>query len=322
MMPSTGIFTALIPSQPYNTAVYYKVTAQHARGELIVSGTQSYKVADFQPPTISYVGGTPVSPKYNETVIISANVSEPPNASGVKLVILSYWNGSAWTNITMALGDKLYTAMIPPLPYGTSVTCTIWAFDYAQNVATLDIYSYTVTDRYLPTARIDDPTHESYLKSVVPIRVTGNDTNFNKMELYISGELVQTWDQQGSEIYYWDTTKYTDGVYIVKLTVYDKAGNISERVISVTIDNTVPGWTLALIASFALTSAALIGTGTYITKIRKKKEKVVTPKELRAREMAFVGKWFKEYWLVLVIILIAAASVVAYYYWFFGTLPP
>lgn len=278
MTSNEGVYTAKIPPHPYNTTVYYKVYVHNMTGGSIGSEIRSYQVADLRPPNVSYFKRTPMSPNYNETVSVFAGVSEPINASGVKLVILSYWNGSTWTNISMTLEDKLFMAVIPPMPYGTTVNYTILAFDYTQNVATLDIYSYTVADKYPPTARIDEPTSGSYLKGfrefhVVPVNVTGSDANFDKMELYIAGNLVQTWDQQGSETYYWDTTKYADGVYLVKLIVYDKAGNIAEKEIYVTIDNAMSGWSLALIASLTLMIAALVGTWIHLKNQTSPKER-------------------------------------------------
>jgi hypothetical protein len=270
MIPDNGLYTAQIPPQRYNTVVYYKVTAQDGRGNSISAGTHSYKVGDFQPPTISYLERTPVDPSYNETVVISARVSEPPNASDVGLAVLNYWNGSAWTNITMTLRNALYTAPIPSLPFGTAVNYTVWASNYAQNVAVSDIYSYTVTDKYPPMAEIYGLTQTS-LEGIVPVNVTGNDANFEKMELYISGRLVQTWNQSSSEIYYLDTTKYPDGSYLVKLMVYDKADNIGEKEILVSFGNNVPGWTLSLIAVVALIVVMLIVILVYSARRRKER---------------------------------------------------
>ncbi len=58
------------------------------------------------------------------------------------------------------------------------------------------------------------------------------------------------------------------GTYLVKLMVYDKANNIGEKEVPVDIDDTVPGWTLFLIAVFALMIAKLTGTLIYSTRLR------------------------------------------------------
>jgi hypothetical protein len=270
MISDGGLYTAQIPPHRYNTVVYYKVSAQDARGELIVSGTQSYKVADLKPPTVSYLERTPVLPNYNETVTISARFSEPLDASGIELVTLSYWDGSAWADVNMTLINGTYTAVIRPLPFGTTVNYTVSASDHAQNIVALDIYSYEVADVFSPIAKIGGLTQPSF-KGVVPVNVTGNDANFNRMELYISGQLVQSWNQSSSEVYYWDTSKYPDGSYLVKLIVYDKANNTGEIEVLVNIDNTIPGWSLSLIAVVTLVIAMLGGTWAYSARRRKEK---------------------------------------------------
>jgi hypothetical protein len=91
------------------------------------------------------------------------------------------------------------------------------------------------------------------------------------MELYVSGQLVQTWNQAGSETYNWDTTNFPDGSYIVKLIAYDQANNIDVKEISVTVTNNSPGLTLSLILVFAtgLIVATLVGRWAYSSRRRK-----------------------------------------------------
>jgi len=235
-----GIYTAQIPSQPFNTSVYYKVSANDLAGYPIGSEMLSYQVADFEPPTISYFERTPMSPNYNETVSVSARVIEPPNASGVKLVILHYWNGSSWSDIAMTAENTQYKATLPALPYKTTVNYTIVAFDYAGNVATMDIYSYTIADNYAPIARIDEPSGGSYLSGEVNVTVVGNDTNMNQIELSINGTTVLRSNSSATLMFKWNSTNFKDGTYVLRLTASDKAGNIAEQKIDVTIDNTSP----------------------------------------------------------------------------------
>jgi len=195
---------------------------------------------DSHPPTVSYLERVPSSPNYNDTVSIFANVTEPANESGVKLVILGYWNGSAWTNITMTLEAGLYTATLPPLSYATTVNYTLWAFDYAENIASMSIYSYTVDDRYLPIARIDEPAYGSCVSNEVDVIVFANDTNIDRAELSIDGTLVHSWDSSGQYVFNWDSRGWADGAYQLKLMVFDRAGNVAEKQIQATVDNKAP----------------------------------------------------------------------------------
>ncbi len=241
MLLKEGSFTAIIPSQPYNTTVYYKVYVYDIYSNFIGdSDVNFYTVKDSYPPVISSLTQEPWSPCYNNTVTISAKITEPKNASGIKLAILNYWNGSKWINITMTLQEELYKAAIPALPYGTRVNYTIFAFDYAGNAASMEIYSYFVDDKYLPIARIDTPLHGSYVSNEITITIFANDTNIDKAELSINGTTVQSWYASGQYAYVWNSTIMFDGNCFLKLTVTDKAGNTAEKQIEIIIDNTKP----------------------------------------------------------------------------------
>jgi len=148
--PETGFYTAEIPALPWNKQVLYWVYAEDSAKNNVTSGQKSYQVKDSYGPSISNLSHAPSSPQYNETVTISANVSEPETASGVSQVILSYFNGSQWRNVTMT-EQGAYTAEIPALPWNTTVSYKVYARDNAANWAISDIRNYTVTDSYAPT---------------------------------------------------------------------------------------------------------------------------------------------------------------------------
>jgi len=220
--------------------VYYKIYAYDKAGNLATAGPDSYRVGDPYPPTILYVDHSPQSPNYNQSVSVFAEVTEPPNASGVELVTLSYWNGSDWTNVTMTLENTFYTATIPALPYGTTVQYKVLARDYAGNWATSDVYSYNVTDEYLPIVRIDSPPQGSYLANKVSVIVYVYDDNFDRAELTIDGTVMLPWTEVGQHTFDWNTTTYPDDVYTIELAAYDMAGNFTKTKITVTVDNTPP----------------------------------------------------------------------------------
>jgi hypothetical protein len=91
-----------------------------------------------------------------------------------------------------------------------------------------------------PLANIDAPANNSYLQGATKINVTGQDTNFNRTELYINGRLVATWNLNGTVSYQWDTAALADGACIITLKVYDNTNNFAADEISVTVDNTPP----------------------------------------------------------------------------------
>jgi len=123
---------------------------------------------------------------------------------------------------------------------------TVVAYDKVGNSAS-DQISITV-DLTPPTLSIAAPSDKSYLKDTVLINVTGNDANFDRMELYIGDILVATFNVSGTHTYAWNTTEYSDGTYKIALKTYDKAGHLTtaeitwgDGTVTVTVDNTPPG---------------------------------------------------------------------------------
>ena len=220
-----GLYVAEIPSQPYNATVSYKVYAYDKADNLATSETYSYLVIDSYSPIISSVEHIPASPNYNETVTVSANVTEPPEASGVKNVTLFYKTNGDWQLTEMTLEANLYTGIISAFPYETVVHYKIRAFDNAGNWADSDVHSYPVDDTYLPLARIDEPADGSYLTGVVSVKVYVYDDNLDRAELKIKDALVMQWTSTGTHVFNWNTSapEYADGVYVIQLTAYDLA---------------------------------------------------------------------------------------------------
>jgi len=120
----------------------------------------------------------------------------------------------------------------------------IEAYDLAGNTDSDEI---TITlDITAPTASVNAPANGSYLKGTVIINITGYDVNLAKIELYISGELKQTWNTSGNKTYSWNTSTCADGLCSIKLIVYDKTGSLNFASINVIVDNTAP--TIVLIS--------------------------------------------------------------------------
>ncbi|MFQ5710488.1 MAG: S8 family serine peptidase [Candidatus Geothermarchaeales archaeon] len=112
------------------------------------------------------------------------------------------------------------------------------AYDKAGNMGEASIRA--VVDNTMPSASIDSPRDGVYLKDEVTIGVTGGDANFDRMELYVSGELIDTWNTSGVQTHKWNTKAGVDGSYTVKLAVHDRAGNTINKSVVVVVDNTLP----------------------------------------------------------------------------------
>jgi len=105
-------------------------------------------IIDLNPPIISKIDHSPSYPEYDQVVTVKANISD--QQSGVETVILSYYNGSHWMNVTM-VPESLFTATVPAMPYGTTVQYKVYASDKAGNWATSQIYSYQVRAKQATT---------------------------------------------------------------------------------------------------------------------------------------------------------------------------
>ena len=98
--------------------------------------------ADSSGPTIETPVRDPNLPTDTDAVEVSVvSVTDP---SGVDSVILSFHNGTHWTNITMVWNGTHYVATIPAHSMGTTVTYRIYANDTLDNWSTSSDYQYIV----------------------------------------------------------------------------------------------------------------------------------------------------------------------------------
>lgn len=91
-----------------------------------------------------------------------------------------------------------------------------------------------------PSVQITEPEDSSYVRGKVVIRAIASDNiAVDKVEFYINGTLMHT-DYDGPYTYEWDTTRWADGVYVIKATAYDTSGKSSSDTITIIVDNTAP----------------------------------------------------------------------------------
>ncbi|NVM52338.1 MAG: hypothetical protein HWN66_01460 [Candidatus Helarchaeota archaeon] len=159
-----GNYSALIPELAWNTTVRYWIWVNDTAGNPSFDNNSglaySYVVSDFWGPTISNITLENPPIAYNVTANLTCRVQEPAPASGVHTVILNYDNGTHWNNLTMIryngdVYDGYYYALVPELPYGTTVQGWIWVNDSVDNPSFDDnnsnYYSYFVDDFWGPT---------------------------------------------------------------------------------------------------------------------------------------------------------------------------
>lgn len=113
---NNGLYEAIISAFPFNVSVQYRIYASDNAGNWVTSMLYSYIVADPYPPVIESLAWQPEAPASGETVTVNATVREPPEASGVKMIVLWYKNTTTneWKRVlmTQTLNSANWTATI------------------------------------------------------------------------------------------------------------------------------------------------------------------------------------------------------------------
>jgi len=232
-----GLYVANILAQRYNTAVNYKVYASDTAGNSVVSELFSYVVGDFVPPVISNILQVPKSPYPYETVKVSAKVTEPADASGVKNVTLWYTTTGTWSFTDMAMQDGLWTANIPGQSGGAYVKFSVEAFDNAGNNAKTSTFGYTVIiPNRPPTAEFSESASIVY---------TGEVINFNASDSYDPDGYIASysWDFGDANTDSGVTVSHSyvdDGEYTVTLKVVDNRGATDSKTAVKLVKNRPP----------------------------------------------------------------------------------
>jgi parallel beta-helix repeat protein len=142
MSMSGNSLTGTITNRSYGTTVRYNVSALAYEANWLNSTNYPipfpYFVRDWTPPNIDGINIDPNNPDENQTITAYAAVTEPPGASGVAKVLVSYQeeNTTWWTAEMTEFSDNNYTAAFPKQPGNTKLNFTVTAFDKAGNNAT------------------------------------------------------------------------------------------------------------------------------------------------------------------------------------------
>jgi hypothetical protein len=137
---------------------------------------------------------------------------------------------ASWDTSTMEDGD-----------YMIRLTVT----DNASN-SNINIVNVTI-DNTQSTAIITEPEEGAYIRGIINIIGTANDTNFKNYTVEWKNTSVDwteiqnsTGSVSGGILATWNTSTLEDGNYMIKLTVTDNASNSNITIVNVTIDNTQP----------------------------------------------------------------------------------
>lgn len=238
MIVINGLYSAVIPKFAFNTTVQYHVTAMDNANNTATSSIFTYTVTDPIPPVVRIIAPSDGSYLAGEEKIRVTMQDADTGGSGFGTAELSINNTIVKTwDAEPSMGADEYTWNTSSVADGV-YSIKLMMTDKAGNNATETI---TVTvDNTLPFALINLPIPGAYLRLSTLIKVTGTDRNFDRMEVSIDSNVIETLGQSGLQMVEWDTRSYVDGVHSVSLTVYDRAGNRRVIIINVTVDNTPP----------------------------------------------------------------------------------
>jgi hypothetical protein len=260
----------------------YGITVTGTNGDLKHDANIQLEVtAEVEPPQIASVLRLPENPAYNDSVTVLALVTDV--GSGVRGVVLSYFNGTVWANATMTLKEGLYSASIPAFAYSTVVKYRVDALDWAGNRATSDLDSYTVSDPYAPV--IGDPSwtpeepdaNVDITVNAIVAEPTGSSGVRNVTLLFKNKTLDWTAVPMtlANEAWTAKLSNQQDTLIDFKITAYDNAGNLAETKLYQFQVKALTGLplSLSLILLVIIILAALIGSAIYLLWRRRQKRK-------------------------------------------------
>ena len=188
------------------------------------------------PPSISGVSHTPTTVTSEDSITVSATVTDDNTVSSVLL----YWNDGSEHSRSMSASGSNYSATIGPFTELITVTYWINATDNASQSTESSTSSFTVADTSGPTITIVSPKSGSIIVDTTPtIKATYSDPSgidTGSVTLTIDGSSVTTATITSSSITYTPSTIMTYGSHTVKLVVSDSLENNRTKEWSVSIE--------------------------------------------------------------------------------------
>ena len=107
----------------------------------------------------------------------------------------------------------------------------------------------TTADTTPPTVISAAPANNAAVSGVVAVKISSSDAGGVASTNYGLNDGNGTWvwqytDNNNPSTWSWDTTKVANGAYSIRARVRDTAGNITDKIIAVSVNNTVQSNTL------------------------------------------------------------------------------
>lgn len=145
------------------------------------------------------------------------------------------------------------------------------------------------TDFISPEIEIFNPKNDTTINSITVIKCNISDNveiDESRLHIFLNGKSVNSADilfnmSTGILEFNWNTNRYNDGIYEVKIAAYDKTGNFAENIVRIRINN-MKWWSIWGPYLVLIISAVTIGIFIYIYLEKKGKIKIERIRESRA----------------------------------------
>ena len=153
-------YIAIIRAYPIGIQVNLCLYARDIRDNWAISEWMMYVVSasDATPPLIGSISWTPLQPLSNESILVRANVADE---HPITLVLLHYFDGHVWRNLTM---DRLsstpdeYMGELPAIGTAGTIKIQVLACDSSGNWGFSDIIELEIEGAPIPTTPITTTT--------------------------------------------------------------------------------------------------------------------------------------------------------------------
>ena len=246
------------------------IQTQGSTGQLSVQGDFYWNYASFYPGSTAYVSST--SAIFYRIYLYNASVGDTFTWNTYRPVLdpvthlptgaLTFWGSGTYTRLDEQYWQYqtgIYTSTFyhpyasggfgsgPYIKNNPSATAYpgIWQITISRNGVLLTSGNFTLVDDLAPKVAFMSPGDGTALKGTPYLMVSNSDNlAVTKVELYadntITGQsdLLDTRNNPFSAFaYFWDTTKFPDGDYILRAQAYDPYNNIGIGKIAVIVGN-------------------------------------------------------------------------------------
>jgi len=187
MTDVSSSFSAIIPAQTANQAVYYKIIANDQESNQNQSSILSYTVLANESPVIKNININPTSPTFADNVTISAEVEDPEGHMDNVKLLWGLTEGDLTNEITMTSAASFYSATVPAQASSQTVYYRIVATDLEATQGKSNILSYTVLANGVPTISniVINPETPAFTDNVtIAAEVVDPENRLGNVKLY------------------------------------------------------------------------------------------------------------------------------------------